>query len=68
MCIGVQVEELESMRRADEARLKAVLKESDDLKKEQFKRSQRCVEIEAGVMRLMWQCVCTVSVRATGRA
>jgi hypothetical protein len=31
------------MLQADEAYLKTVIKEAEDLKKEQFKRGQRCV-------------------------
>jgi hypothetical protein len=38
---ATQVSELESMRREEEARLKAAGKESEALKKEHFKRAQK---------------------------
>ncbi|KAJ9515479.1 hypothetical protein QJQ45_016481 [Haematococcus lacustris] len=40
-----KVAELEVLRKADEGRLKAVIKEAEDLKKEQFKRSQRLFDL-----------------------
>jgi len=43
--LGSKVEELEVLRKADEAHLKSVIKEAEDLKKEQFKRSQRLFEL-----------------------
>eukprot|EP00195_Chlamydomonas_chlamydogama_P009299 CAMPEP_0202915398 /NCGR_PEP_ID=MMETSP1392-20130828/65575_1 /ASSEMBLY_ACC=CAM_ASM_000868 /TAXON_ID=225041 /ORGANISM="Chlamydomonas chlamydogama, Strain SAG 11-48b" /LENGTH=937 /DNA_ID=CAMNT_0049607407 /DNA_START=168 /DNA_END=2981 /DNA_ORIENTATION=- len=40
-----KVEELDAMRKGEEARLKAVIKEGEDLKKEQFRRSQKLFEL-----------------------
>ncbi len=39
--LEAKVAELEAIRRAEEARLRAVIKESEDLKKEQFRRGQK---------------------------
>lgn len=49
----VQVAELERLRRAEETRLKGLLKQQEVLKAEQFKRSQKLFELRSAERELI---------------